>query len=373
MPCEELAYSELGERLVRNLDGRRVPLSAMIGLTDRCNLRCVHCFVHDPSRDRDLRAQELTTEQWFQVFDKLADVGCLWLTWTGGEILVRDDFAELYRYAKQKGFLITLMTNGTLLTAEIVELLQEWYPVFLDISLYGLSAEVYQQVTGNRGAFDSVVRGIEMLQRAGVPLRLKTMALTLTRHQVAAMYEFAADLGVGFRHDGILFPTHHGADISHLRLPPVDLVALDPLHPDAEEDLQRLQKRFEDFVEANPTDTQTYLYTCGAGLRSCYIDPYGQMGLCQMVRPGAYDLVAGSFWEGWRRLGALRKMRVTKDFECLHCTLAGFCQRCPAFSRLENGDPETVVKYPCAVAHLRAERLGLDVAEAEHKVGAGTA
>jgi radical SAM protein with 4Fe4S-binding SPASM domain len=364
MPCEELAYSELAERLIANLGGRRELLSAMIGLTDRCNLRCVHCFVHDAARDRELRARELTTQQWFQIFDKLADAGCLSLTWTGGEILVRDDFAELYRYAKQKGFLITLMTNGTLLTPEIVELLQEWYPLYLDISLYGLSAEMYQQVTDNGGAFDSVMRGIELLQRAGVPFRLKTIAMTVTRHQVAAMYGFAAEQGVTFRHDGVLVPARHGADISHLRLPPAELVAMDALHPDGAEDLKRLQKRFVDFVAAHPTGRATFLYTCGAGLHSCYVDPYGWMGLCQLNRPGVYGLSSGSFWEGWKRLEEVRQTPVTKDFECLHCTVSGLCQRCPVFSRLENGDPETVVDYACSVAHLRAARLGFDLAEA---------
>ena len=59
---------------------------------------------HDPARDREVRSRELTTEQWFGIFDQLAEAGCLWMTWTGGEILLRSDFRELYSYAKRKGF-----------------------------------------------------------------------------------------------------------------------------------------------------------------------------------------------------------------------------------------------------------------------------
>jgi len=358
MPCLELAYNEFSEELDDKLQGRRAPMSVTIGLTDRCNLRCVHCFVHDPAQDRKVRARELTTEQWYDIFDKLTEAGTLWMAWTGGEILLRQDFAELYRYAKSRGFLLTLLTNGTLLTPAIVDLLTEWYPFAVEITLYGLSNEAYERVTGVRDGFDRVQQGIELLLEASVPIRLKTIAMTPTRHEVRAMYDFAADLGVEFRHDGVLFQTYHGKDIGELRLPPAELVALDSAFEDVDEDFQRLHERYADILGANP-DYEEYVYTCGAGFRSFYVDPYGRMGPCQMTRPAVYDLAAGAFAEGWQVLGQIRTTRVSKEFDCLHCDLAGFCQRCPAFSMLEHGDPETVVEYACDITHLRARRLGL--------------
>ena len=66
----------------------------------------------------DARRRELTKEEHFRVLDELAEMGCFWLLYTGGEIFARKDFLEIYTYAKQKGFLITLFTNGTIINGK---------------------------------------------------------------------------------------------------------------------------------------------------------------------------------------------------------------------------------------------------------------
>ncbi len=75
MVCEEVGYTEFNTQLTERLSGQRLPLSVTVGLTDRCNLRCVHCFVHDPPQDKLLRPKELTSPQWFRIFDEMADAG----------------------------------------------------------------------------------------------------------------------------------------------------------------------------------------------------------------------------------------------------------------------------------------------------------
>lgn len=360
MPCDEIGYVEYFSTLDAKMQRQRAPLFAVIELTERCNLRCKHCYIHDPARDREVQSKELTTEQWYDLFDELAEAGCLWMTWTGGEILLRSDFVPLYRYAKAKGFLITLFTNGTLLTTELVDFLCEWYPQSVEISLYGLTAETYEKVTGVRGALGRSISAIGELAAAGIPLRLKTVVMSLNKHELSAMYDYAASLGIDFRHDGVLRPTFHGKDISDLRLPPAEVVSLDFVRPTAVESFMAAYQMSANASVSNPLYDPGRLYNCGAGFRSFHIDPYGQLTGCHMVRAPSYDLKTGSFQEGWDNfLGDLRSMRITKDLRCIHCDLVGLCQRCPAFSELENADPESVVEYACAVAHLRAEQLGI--------------
>jgi radical SAM protein with 4Fe4S-binding SPASM domain len=360
MPCDEIGYVEYFSTLDIKLQMQRAPLFAVIELTERCNLRCEHCYIHDPAQDGEVQSRELTTEQWYGVFDELAEAGCLWMTWTGGEILLRSDFVALYSYAKVKGFLITLFTNGTLLTAELVDLLREWYPQCVEITLYGVTAETYEKVTGVRGAFCSSIEAIERLVAAGIPLRLKTVVMTLNKHELPAMYDYSASLGIDFRHDGVLRPTFRGKDIRGLRLPAAETVSLDFVRPTAAESFMTAYQMSADAARSNPLYDPGRLYNCGAGFRSFHIDPYGQLTGCHMVRTPTYGLTTGSFQEGWDGfLADQRSIRITKEFPCLHCELMGLCQRCPAFSELENADPETVVEYACAVAHLRAERLGI--------------
>jgi radical SAM protein with 4Fe4S-binding SPASM domain len=360
MSCEEIGYNEYFTNLGAKMGSDRAPMFAIIELTERCNLCCQHCYIHDPARDREIRSRELSTEQWFSIFDDLADVGCLWMTWTGGEILLRKDFSDLYQYAKRKGFLIVLFTNGTLLTPELVSFLAEWYPHYVEITLYGMTPETYERVTGVPGALDHCLSGIEGLHRAGIPLRLKTVTMTLNHHELQSMYDYAASLGLEFRHDGVLRPTFYGKDIQDLRLSPERIVELDFVRPTAAESFRSAYELTVDAAETNPLFDSGRLYNCGAGFRSFHIDPYGQLTGCHMVRSPGYDLMSGTFREGWEEfLGAQRNRRIRHEFACTDCDLVALCQRCPAFSELENADPETVVEFACEVAHLRAERLGV--------------
>ena len=363
MPCDEVGYQQYWAEVASRVSTERLPLHAIIELTERCNLQCQHCYIHDPAQHARVRAKELNTRQWFGIFDELAEAGCLWMTWTGGEILLRPDFAELYRYAKRKGFLIVLFTNGTLLTPGLVELLQVWYPQYVEISMYGITAETYEKVTGVKGAFARCIWGIEALVEARIPLRLKTVGMTLNKRELSAMYDYAADLSLQFRHDATLRPTFHGHDIGDLRLPADEVVDLDFVRPDGEDMLRTAYDQAMVAVKDNPLYDPERLYNCGAGFRSFHIDPYGQLTLCHMIRTPGYDLTTGTFAQGWGGfLGQMRSMAVRKkDLACLHCDLLGLCARCPAFSSLENDDPESVVEYACAIAHARAERIGVTV------------
>jgi MoaA/NifB/PqqE/SkfB family radical SAM enzyme len=109
----ELDLAEFGAVLQAQIKGRRIPLSGMFELTERCNLNCVHCYVNQPASSRVARARELTTDQVKRILDQAADAGCLFLTLTGGEPLLRPDFIEIYLHARKRGILASIFTNGT--------------------------------------------------------------------------------------------------------------------------------------------------------------------------------------------------------------------------------------------------------------------
>ena len=99
-------------RIVKKTMDRNIPLIAHWELTYRCNMTCAHCYcVQDESK------KELSFSEARFVIDALADMGSLYLTFSGGEILVRDDFFFFSHYAREKGFALRLLTNGTLITA----------------------------------------------------------------------------------------------------------------------------------------------------------------------------------------------------------------------------------------------------------------
>src|SRR3990172_4107083 len=89
---------------------RNLPVSAVLELTYECNLRCRHCYI--VNQDRAV----LGTSAIFSILDELAEAGTLFLAFTGGEILLREDFFDVAEYAKRKHFALSILTNGTKVT-----------------------------------------------------------------------------------------------------------------------------------------------------------------------------------------------------------------------------------------------------------------
>ena len=125
---EQLNYGAFSEGVHLRQGSERIPLQVAIEVTRRCPLECLHCYNNLPMGDMEAKRRELTKEEHFKMLDELAEMGCFWLLYTGGEIFARKDFLEIYTYAKKKGFLITLFTNGTIITEQIADYLVEWRP-----------------------------------------------------------------------------------------------------------------------------------------------------------------------------------------------------------------------------------------------------
>ena len=103
--------------------GKRMPMEVSIELTHRCPLECQHCYNNLPMADKSARNRELSLGEYKRLLDQIAESGCFWILFTGGEIFARADFLDIYAYAKSKGFLITLFTNGTMVTDRIANFL----------------------------------------------------------------------------------------------------------------------------------------------------------------------------------------------------------------------------------------------------------
>jgi radical SAM protein with 4Fe4S-binding SPASM domain len=247
-----------------------------------------------------------------------------------------------------------LFTNGTLITPRIADYLAEWPPYRVEITLYGATQETYERVTGIPGSYARCMRGIELLLERGLPLNLKTMLMTLNQDELHDMRTLADSLGVSFRYDAMLNAGLDGdGRPTSLRVPPEEVVRLDLQDQGRAEALRSFIQKKKSFQY--PGDN---LYACGAGERSFHIDPYGQLCLCMMVRYASYDLLAGSFQEGWGGLfPQIRSQKIEGNYICSQCELMPLCGQCPGWSSIEHGETQKPVDYLCQVAHLRYESL----------------
>src|SRR5262245_61436651 len=357
---DQLNYGAFSAGFQGRIGNARLPLNGTIELTRRCPLTCLHCYNNLPMTDADARGREMTTAEHHRLLDELADASCLWLLYTGGEIFARRDFFDIYTYAKRKGFLITLFTNGTLVSERVADQLAQWRPFGIEITLYGYKKETYERMTGIPGSHDRCMRGIRFLLERGLPLRLKTVAVTVTRPEVDDMRRFAEDeLGVEFKFDTEINPRLDCSQSPlHVRLSPEESVALDLEHPRRRDEWTK----YAADLAASTMPPADEVYQCGGGVHSFSVDAYGRLSICVLSEAHKYDLRRGSFSEGWRGfLLQQRLKKVTRPTKCVGCELKSMCGMCPATAELENGDPETPVDYLCRVAHLRAMTLGLPI------------
>jgi radical SAM protein with 4Fe4S-binding SPASM domain len=359
---EQLTYGAFSADLHQRQSGQRAPMQVSIEVTRRCPLECQHCYNNLPMGDQEARNREMTTEEHFRMLDELVEMGCFWLLYTGGEIFARKDFLEIYTYAKKKGFLITLFTNGTLITEKIADYLLEWPPFAIEITLYGRTKETYEALTMIPGSYDRCLRGIKLLRERGLPLKLKTVATSINKHEILAMRQFAEEeLGVEFKFDGQINPR---IDCSQsplaVRLTPEEVVALDMAAPKGVSEYRRLAKRdAENPPNLSGNDT---VYFCGGGMNSFAINAYGEMGICVISQQDTFRVQEAGLKPVWEHsLLELRTRKRTRMTKCIDCRIQSLCGMCPANGEMENGDKESPVDFLCNVAHLRAATIGAEI------------
>jgi len=330
-----------------------IPLRVQLELTQRCNLSCVHCYtVPTASQAR----REMSTAEVTGMLDELTELGCLELTFTGGEPLLRADFAHLYRYAREKGFLVSVFTNATRVNDEIVALLKRFPPVRVDVSVYGATAETYERVTKKAGSYRACIEGLRRLAEGGIALSLKTVLMKINLHEFDALGQLAARFGARLRHDTALFARLDG-DRSplDLRVACEEAVAADFSGEKRREEWHRLRRR----AASRPQNRR--LYFCGAGRSACHINAYGLMQPCLVTANVQHDVRILGTAEAWRRVHAeVEEKSLERDGPCWQCHKRHLCLNCPGYAWLETGDEGGLVPYLCATAGLRYEYLNAD-------------
>lgn len=264
----------------------RFPLSCQWEITCRCNLRCVMCYTDCFNRPDAIR-QELATAEILRIMDELAEAGTLELCLTGGEPLARADFFQIYERAIHCGFLVTVFTNGTLITKTEADRFAAFPPHHIEISFHGSTAASFDRVTQQRGTHQRCLDAICLLLDRRIPLTLKTTAMTINRHEVLSIKDYVASLGsVRFKLGEELRPDLDGGS------GPFQYAL-------SEEELTALNQQDATLWNEACLRTQSNLPPCRSGMQRFHIDAYGQLQLCSGNRRHSYDLRNGSFREGF--------------------------------------------------------------------------
>jgi len=354
-PCLEWPDDKAYFReLFRRAEAARVPLAGSLELTRRCNLHCVHCYLGPQERvHRDSR-NEMATSQVLAILDQAIEAGCLSLLITGGEPLLRQDFAAVYRHAKLAGVDVTVFSNGTLVTDRVIELFQDLPPRVVEVTLYGATAETYERITGVPGSHGRCLTGIRRLHDGGIRLVVKTMLMTINSHELEAIEQLARAFGAKFRFDPVLSPCLDGGrEPLGLRVDPSEAVRLEFGNQERRQEWCDFHAQYP---RIRPSDR---LFQCGAGETGFHVDAFGNLQPCLMLPDTSYSLLTGTFAQGWASLARLREITVGQANHCASCQRRVYCGYCPGLLALENGDPEIPLHYLCTLGDERLRAITL--------------
>ena len=168
------------------------PLIVWLEVTRACNLRCSHCYINAGRA----RPEELDTAEMFSLLDDLKELGVFSLVLAGGEPFLRRDFLDILAYASELGFILAVVTNGSYLTAEILEQIPR-ENCRITLSIDGLQS--HQAIRGGDSTFELMAEKLELMKTMGVPHSVSTVISKANIHELEEMLLWCEDNDVIFR------------------------------------------------------------------------------------------------------------------------------------------------------------------------------
>jgi radical SAM protein with 4Fe4S-binding SPASM domain len=311
----------------------REPFTCIWEITRRCNLRCIHC----ENQCGEPSPRELSSDKIRGVARELEQLGCRHVHVTGGEPLLRPDWHNLCRDFAAIGLRTSLITNGTLLDEERLQMAIDADVGVIGVSLDGLQA-THDSIRLRPGAGSSPWReAVSAIERA-VP-RIETVVITAVNRrnlaELPVLHSYLADLGVARWQVQLVVPVGRALDIPQpFIIAPFDLEELTkfivdvrssgkPPQIDASDTIGYFTER-ELGMRGSPNAPS--LWTgCQAGIRAVAITYDGRVRGCSIMPPefDAGDLNDESMTAIWNDA---ERFAYNTHFDA--AKLAGPCGRC---------------------------------------------
>jgi len=338
-------------------------------ITERCNNNCIHCYINLPTDDPEAEKKELSTQEIKNILKEAVSLGCMTVRFTGGEPLLREDFEELYVFARKQGLKVLVFTNATLIDEHMVDLFTAIPPLEkIEITVYGMKKNSYESVTRISGSFEAAWKGIKLLLERKIPFVVKGALLPDNKEEIAEFEKWAATIpwmdrppsysmffDLRCRRDNIDKNRH----IKNLRFSAKDGLKILTRRKD------KYIKKMKEFCSKFMHPPGDKLFSCGAGCGGGCVDAYGYFQPCMMVRhPDCIcDLktvsLKNALTDFFPKIREMKSENLDYLGRCAKCFLKGLCEQCPAKSWMEHGTLDTSVEYLCEIAHIQARYMGL--------------
>ncbi len=313
-----------------------VPIKATFELTPFCNFSCVMCYVRLNAEQAEKQGALLSADKWLEIAAQAKEAGTLHLTLTGGEPFLHPEFWKIYSELNKIGFLITVLSNGSLIDESVIEKFSLYgMPYAIKLSVYGASDETYLKTCGCKNGFTRLSKAVELLRQAKVPLMLTATVVKENADDLKEMYAFAKKHGLPMQHTINVLKSSRNQN----NTVEASRFAFDDF-PD------ELTKEALEKNKFPPLESP--FAWCANKDTSFWMTWNGNMQLCSFMNNPCVPY-SGSLAKDRKKL--LQKLNEIKTpEECNSCKWSAFCQRCPGVLCAESGSPEKISASLCNMA-----------------------
>ncbi|OYD13871.1 hypothetical protein CH333_09670 [candidate division WOR-3 bacterium JGI_Cruoil_03_44_89] len=357
-----------------------MPMMVVWNFTYKCNLRCKHCY-EDAGMLMKGSPNELTTEEKFKVVDDLASNDIPTIFFSGGEPIIKRDFWDVAKYAKEKGMYLSIASNGTLFTKGMAKKAKDIGFGYIAISLDASTPKKHDEFRGVPGMWKRSVEGIRNCLDAGITTCIQYTFTRNNADELPKMLKLREKLGAYKLIVYNYVPVGRGS------------FEMDPTPEQREEAYKVMYDELEAghqvvastapqmgrYCKEYNADTVILSHYgsaknkelgaiaeiiggCGAGRAYCAIQPDGKITPCvYMPKLVVGDLRKQSFKEIWEESPVMISLRDRSDLQghCATCEYKALCGGCRArayayFGDLKGADPGCIFNREYYYEFLRA-------------------
>ena len=348
--------------MVKHLNARGIqlglPVNGNFELTARCNFNCKMCYVHLPESAGQI-FRELTADQWLSLASDAKDRGMIFTLLTGGEPMIRQDFAYIYEELVKMGLLVSVNTNLSLYNEDLRALFKKYPPSRVNVSLYGGCEGTYRQLCGN-ASYEKVVGHLRSMREDGFQVRLNVSFTPYNVGDMEEIHRLSMALGLQAKAAAYMYPpVRVGGESGHneARFEPGEAGAVMARWNALRDTKERLIQRAERIL-ANRAKPQTAAeperVMCRAGRSSFWMTWDGRMMPCGTMNAEASYPLSDGFAKAWEETRQ-RTADIRLPADCAVCPERLNCHVCAAICQCESGSFDGKPDYLCEMTRVLCE------------------
>ena len=282
------------------------------------------------------------------MLDELYEMGLLRLGITGGEPFLRKDIFKIIKCGVDKGLMVGISTNGTLITPQVVKKLKEIDesgPIHLQVSFDGATPKTHDFIRGN-SIFKKAISGLKMLRQEGLYVGIGFTPMFHNYTEVDSIIKFCLENDIPEVSFSFYVPIGRGTRELDFQPKQWEELLLS---------LLSFEKEYKNQIKISYHDPRILVENrllgigevssgfrgCQAGVMQCAINSIGDVYPCSMLPIKVFNIRQSTFHEEWETNLLLEKIRNRKNLsgKCGTCRYREICGGCRAVAYSYFGDP----------------------------------